>query len=69
VTKPIDSRNKSTSHYLGDIVTSHSRVTHEYLEEDIEDESYGLVSGAKRDWLPDIERDAQTDRYAAHVHS
>jgi hypothetical protein len=54
---------------MGNIVTSHSRDTHEDLEEDIEDESYGLVSGMKRDWLPDIERDAQTDGYAAHVHS
>jgi hypothetical protein len=69
VTKPTDSRNKSNSHDMGNIVTSHSRDTHEDLEEDIEDESYGLVSGMKRDWLPDIERDAQTDGYAAHVHS
>jgi hypothetical protein len=65
----MDSKNKSPSHYTGDIVTSHSSITHEELEEDIEDESYGLVSGMKRDWHPDIERDAQTDRYATPVHS
>lgn len=45
------------------------RENHDDLEEeDIHDESYGLVSGTKRAWNPDLEHDAENNRHSANTH-